>query len=712
MGPFGALRQRYRRLRLQTRFAFHAILLIAILFAMLIPAVLVIQESAILGTARDNGLRLVTIFAFSSVQAMVAEDFLGLRQMVNSIGREREVRYAMILDLDGRVLIHSRVNETGAKYDDPLTRRALAATGPLFQETRSRQGDVLYDFATPVLVLNQRRAVARIGVSIADELALIRRTRNTILGFGILTLVVGLVWAQVQTRRLTRPIHALARGAAAIARGNLGQRILVDREDEIGGLADAFTQMAESLRVRFEVDRELSSTLNLDVVLATLVRHAQRLCSAHLAFLAQRDRDTQPATVVACSGNRGTGIRRWEIHPERGRAGWVLATGRVSVTSNPEGPTDPEEHRVLEEEALDTLVLVPIRLQQTCIGVLGVGRRDGTAFSAEALEMLQRLGDQAAVAIANALAYREIALLNLNLEAKVAERTRQLTEANAALETSHAKLRELDRLKSDFVSNVSHELRTPLTAIRMSVDNLLDGVVGDVAPPLQRYLGKVKNNTDRLVRLINDLLDLSRIEAGRIELHRTAVDVGEVIHDVVESLRPMAVDKRLQLDLMPSETSLSVFADRDKLQQVLINLAGNAVKFTSGGGTVRISARRVEPSIGQGVDSPVPSDPSPARRADAPTEWAEIAVEDTGEGIPPEELTAIFDKFHQVRRDGRHKAQGTGLGLSIAKSLIELHGGRIQVESEVGRGSRFVFTLPMADVAATADAQPETRSHP
>jgi signal transduction histidine kinase len=726
MGLIGALASRYRRLRLQTRFALHVILLVAVLFALVIPTVLLIQESVILGTARDNGLRLVTIFAFSSVQAVVAEDFLGLRQVVNSLGRERDVRYAMILDLDGRVLIHSRVNETGATYDDPFSRRALVAATPIFQETRSRQGEILYDFATPVLVLNQRRAIARIGISIADELRLIRRTRNTILGFGVLTLVVGLVWAQVQTRRLTRPIHALARGAAAIARGNLRYRIPVVRQDEIGGLADAFNQMADSLRVRFEVDRELSSTLNVDTVLESLVRHAERLCGADLAFLAYRDRDAPTATVAACSGHKGTEIQNWDIYPEIGRAGWVLATGRMSTASHLESIRDPEEDRVIAEEALRTLVLVPIRLQQSCVGVLGVGRRDEGEFSLEAVETLQRLGDQAAVAISNALAYREIALLNLNLEAKVAERTRQLSEANAALEVSHQKLRELDQLKSDFVSNVSHELRTPLTAIRMSVDNLLDGVVGEVAPSLQLYLTKVKNNTDRLVRLINDLLDLSRIEAGRIALHRTTVGVAEFIQDVVDSLRPMAAEKGLTLSVVPSEAPLWVFADRDKLQQVLINLTGNAVKFTPSGGCITISTQAVAATEEQirmdagasppsPIDlsaSPPPGSPAPLLpAASSPQQFVEVSVADTGEGIPPEELAAIFDKFHQVRRSNRYKAQGTGLGLSIARSLIELHGGRIRVESEMGRGSRFIFTLPAADAAVPADDAPDARSH-
>src|SRR5574337_2136503 len=134
MSRYAPLRERYRQLRLQTRFALHIILLVAVIFAILIPAVLMIQESAILGTAREHGLRLVTIFAFSSVPALVADDFLGLRQLVNSLAREPDVRYAMILDLDGRVLIHTRLAERGAVYQDPLARRALTSAEPTFQE--------------------------------------------------------------------------------------------------------------------------------------------------------------------------------------------------------------------------------------------------------------------------------------------------------------------------------------------------------------------------------------------------------------------------------------------------------------------------------------------------------------------------------------------------------------------------------------------------
>jgi signal transduction histidine kinase len=152
---------------------------------------------------------------------------------------------------------------------------------------------------------------------------------------------------------------------------------------------------------------------------------------------------------------------------------------------------------------------------------------------------------------------------------------------------------------------------------------------------------------------------------------------------------------------VPASEPALAFADRDKLHQVLLNLAGNAVKFTPAGGRVTLSARRVDWPDDQLVNSSSPGDGSTTRPFDSLREEIEVAVEDTGEGIPPKELAAVFDKFHQVRRDGQNKAHGTGLGLTIAKSLIELHGGRIWVESEMGKGSRFVFTLPTTAQASS-----------
>jgi len=249
------------------------------------------------------------------------------------------------------------------------------------------------------------------------------------------------------------------------------------------------------------------------------------------------------------------------------------------------------------------------------------------------------------------------------LERKVAERTRDLAVANE-------RLQELDRLKSDFVSNVSHELRTPLTAIKGAVDLVLREVAGPLTEKQTHYLARVRSNTQHLAGLINDLLDLSKIESGKIEVKTSHVSLGGLMHEVVETLRPVATEKVIALEANIPEPSILVWADRDKINQVLMNLIGNAIKFTPTQGRVTLSA-----SInGNGS--------------------VQVSISDTGPGVPPDEKEKIFDKFYQIAQVGEVKPKGTGLGLAICRALVELQGGRIWVESEINRGSKFVFTLP------------------
>jgi signal transduction histidine kinase len=251
------------------------------------------------------------------------------------------------------------------------------------------------------------------------------------------------------------------------------------------------------------------------------------------------------------------------------------------------------------------------------------------------------------------------------LEQKVAERTRDLAVANE-------RLKELDRLKSDFVSNVSHELRTPLTAIKGAVDLVLREVAGPLTEKQSHYLTRVRSNTQHLAGLINDLLDLSKIESGKIEVKSSRVSLGGLVHEVVETLRPVAAEKEVALQATLVEPSILVWADRDKINQVLMNLIGNAIKFTPAQGRVAVSASR------DGKES------------------VQVSVSDTGPGIAADEAEKIFDKFYQITRNGGPKPKGTGLGLAICKALVELHGGKIWVESEPNGGSHFCFTLPLS----------------
>jgi len=260
------------------------------------------------------------------------------------------------------------------------------------------------------------------------------------------------------------------------------------------------------------------------------------------------------------------------------------------------------------------------------------------------------------------------------LEHKVTERTQELKFANE-------RLKELDKLKSAFLSNVSHELRTPLTAVKSLIINMLDGITGPLNDKQVRYITGIKESTDRLARLINDLLDLSVIEAGRMQLKPTNFSLAGLIHEVNDILRPVTQEKLIHLEAGSMNGSVTVWADRDKITQVLTNLISNAVKFTSSQGKIDVSVQK------NGVA------------------WLQVSVADTGSGIAPEEANKIFDEFYQITQPGGKKSRGVGLGLAISKKLIEMHGGKMWVESVVGKGSTFSFTVPTGPVRVDVSAK-------
>jgi signal transduction histidine kinase len=264
----------------------------------------------------------------------------------------------------------------------------------------------------------------------------------------------------------------------------------------------------------------------------------------------------------------------------------------------------------------------------------------------------------------------------VELESRILERTRELVNANA-------RLKELDRMKSFFLSNVSHELKTPLTAIEGLADNMLDGVTGPLTTKQANYMSGIKESTERLERLINDLLDLSVIEAGKTQLRPTNFSMPALLHEVANTLKPVAEEKQIGLEVANTHGHPIVWADRDKITQVLHNLIGNAIKFTPDRGRVTITFEMINEA------------------------WLEVAVADTGPGVAPQEASRIFDEFYQITQPGRQKSQGVGLGLAISKKLVEMHGGRIEVESFVGRGSKFSFTVPARNDARAERARIE-----
>jgi signal transduction histidine kinase len=257
----------------------------------------------------------------------------------------------------------------------------------------------------------------------------------------------------------------------------------------------------------------------------------------------------------------------------------------------------------------------------------------------------------------------------LHIEA-VTESYRELSEKNRQLEESYAKLKELDRLKSNFLATMSHELRTPLTSVIGYSEMMLEGLGGPLTAEQREYLGIIMEKGENLLQLITSILDISKIEAGRVRLVLSEVDPGQLMRDAVATVLPLARKKGLRVACEPPSIP-RIHADRDKLRQCLVNLCSNAVKFTPAGGTITVAA---EPVDGERVA---------------------IRVADNGIGISDEHLEKVFDVFYQVDGSSTREYGGAGLGLAIVRSFVEAHGGIVQVRSAPGSGSVFTMTLPV-----------------
>lgn len=263
---------------------------------------------------------------------------------------------------------------------------------------------------------------------------------------------------------------------------------------------------------------------------------------------------------------------------------------------------------------------------------------------------------------------REIAHGNFDTTVKV-NSPPEISELAAAINSMCGRLKELERMKADFFASMSHELRTPLTSIKEGTCLLLDGVGGETTEKQRRLLGILAEESNRLITLVNTLLDLSKMEAGMMSYEFAATDVDSLIRRAIAEITPLVEAKQITLESSLEGVLPQVKVDSERILQVLRNLLSNAVKFTPKGGQVRVS---VKPADGR----------------------IKVCVKDTGPGIPPENLTSIFDKFNQGHRSGAQARVGTGLGLAIAKSIVSSHGGKIWAESTLGEGSTFIFVLP------------------
>jgi signal transduction histidine kinase len=509
-----------------------------------------------------------------------------------------------------------------------------------------------------------------------------------LLTFGMILLGIGLT--VFLTNRIITPMRKLANAAHQIADGNIYVSVLTDTQDEVGQLTRSINQMAGSLQQRersittymttitkqirqlstlHQTGTIISSTLDMEKLFAIVLKLLRENLEFKRMALILNEPDQQKAVVAEIVGlppdleQQLKGLD-FPVVPEtldntlliQGLP--VLAYDLEEVASK----MNPIVLPLCRKVGVISFVSAPLISHQRILGYLSADK--GTSrCTQEDLDLLVTITNHVAVAIDNARTYQDMETLTESLEQRVVERTEDLQLANE-------RLQEVDRLKSAFVSIVSHELRTPMTSIKGLVENMMDGLTGPLNERQSFYLTRVKHNIERLTRMINDLLDLSRIEAGKMDLQTSPVNVGSLVREVVELLQPIAKEHRLTLQTHILDPIPLIQADRDKLIQILTNLITNALKFTESSGTVTVGVHQTE-------DGSVIT-----------------YIQDTGCGIPLDEQQTIFDRFYRGQTTDI-KNRGAGLGLAIAKSLVELHGGQLWVTSSQGEGSRFSFHLPL-----------------
>jgi len=410
-------------------------------------------------------------------------------------------------------------------------------------------------------------------------------------------------------------------------------------------------QSVGELRALGAVSQAVSSTLDLEAVLATIVSHAVQLSGTDCGVIYEFDETKQGFHLRANHRMEAAVVEMLRAAPihlgegATGRAATMRAPVQVSDISNEREFTGARARPLLIRLGYRSALSVPLLREQQIMGALTVWRRQSGEFKPEVVNLLQTFATQSALAIQNARLFREIE-----------DKSRQIEAAN--------------QHKSEFLANMSHELRTPLNAIIGFSEVLGEKLFGELNEKQAEYTDDILTSGRHLLSLINEILDLSKVEAGRMELELATFDLPLAIDNARTFVRERATKHGIILDVAVDERLGDIVGDERKIKQILLNLLSNAVKFTPEGGRIGIEARQVDGSV-------------------------EIWVSDTGIGIAPEDQPKIFEEFRQVGSDYAHKSEGTGLGLTLAKKFVELHGGRIWVESEIGKGSKFTFTLPI-----------------
>ncbi len=522
-------------------------------------------------------------------------------------------------------------------------------------------------------LMNQlvNRAEADMVASIeASDTAYIH-SRRIVIGFALGSIALALLLGYAISWSVVGPLQQIEASFNEIASGDFSQRVEVPNRDELGTLAANSNRMSEELgrlyqqletrsgelarlveelKALGDVGQAVSSTLDLQTVLTTVVARAVELSATEGGVIYEYDEQTREFHLTASHHMHAELTEALQATPIQlgegavGEAAAMRAPVQISDTLDERGYGVMRLRPILAHLGYRSLLAIPLLREDRIVGGLVVWRREAGNFSSEVINLIQTFAAQSVLAIQNARLFREIE-----------EKSRQLEAAN--------------RHKSDFLARVSHDLRTPLNAIMGFTRIVLRRMEGQMPDLQKENLHKVVISSEHLLNLINGLLDLAKIDAGKMEVSADTFRVEDIINMTTATVEPLLKDGRVRIvrDVPPNLPPLKT--DRDKLKQILLNLLSNAAKFTEQG-EIKVSA---SPENGN----------------------LKLAVADTGIGMTSAALAHIFEEFQQAEKTTASKYGGTGLGLAIVKKFINLMGGDIVVESEEGKGSKFTITLPM-----------------
>jgi signal transduction histidine kinase/HAMP domain-containing protein len=599
-----------------------------------------------------NSRDITSLLAETIFDDLYFSNLQSLRLRLKSARINPAVNYTIVSDPDGTILADGTDKNLrqDEKITDDFSRRGLDANGWIseIQQKILRVGG-------PILAPDgERRGYLEVGFGLQATEQIFKDEIRSGLEVTAVGLLAGALLAVLLASNFTRPIDSIVSASREIGQGKLQTRLSIKRRDEFGALSNSINEMAQSLQQRHaeiqtlrEIDRAVTSTLNLTSVLHVLLERITLLVPDSAATIWLINPGTRMAERIAC----------WNLDENEWKArlmsGIPAPIQRIVNSKTPlcvenvQVPGQGFDLQFLRKVGLNSYLGMPLVAKGEMLGVLSIFTKFKQSFADEEIQFFAALSSQAAMAIYNSELYEQ-------------------TKKQAA------ELEQTNKQQADFTAMIAHDLRSPLQTTIGVVAMMEDSLFGPVNEEQKKWLHKIDDTSRKLIDLVSDFLDISKIEAGEITLDKEEVSPKNIIREILESYQPRGRAKGLVLSDSVDAGLPNIDADPRRIEQVLSNLLSNAIKFTQEDGTIEVAAYQEGRSI-------------------------RIDVKDSGVGIPADEIDRLFAKYQQTTSGKTSRQKGTGLGLVICKMIVEAHGGKIWAASEPGAGSTFSFCLPLKD---------------